>query len=400
MSISKNRPIVLIANSSWYLSHYRELLIKDLKKDNYLITISPFDEYTSKLEKISLNFLWRIQKAKEANPFIFIKSLLRIVILAKAIKPKLIHSHTIKANLITAFAAFCLDLPNVLSFTGLGRLLKGNMLSRLFLRIILQVIFFLSNHKLSRGFIKKSNGRGFFIFQNPLDLNYFHENIDKDKNYKYKLIYGSGIPGKYFNAGKIKNKWEKIYNGITKEKPKVSLIFCGRLLKSKGISLFIELSKSSTNLDSYIFGGRKINSKEYLSLKEINSIKRNFSNINFMGVVKDPLLELKKEFPILIVPSLYGEGISRSILEALCLGIPVICSKNACSGVFNERSVYISKSDNIEEYAKCIKDIIQDAYLKILRDKLLVGKNMCINLFKEEEIVNQTKNVYSELIKL
>ena len=84
----------------------------------------------------------------------------------------------------------------------------------------------------------------------------------------------------------------------------------------------------------------------------------------------------------------------------MCLGIPVICSKNACSGVFNERSVYISKSDNIEEYAKCIKDIIQDAYLKILRDKLLVGKNMCINLFKEEEIVNQTKNVYSELIKL
>ena len=47
-----------------------------------------------------------------------------------------------------------------------------------------------------------------------------------------------------------------------------------------------------------------------------------------------------------------------------------------------------------------LKDIIQDAYLKILRDKLLVGKNMCINLFKEEEIVNQTKNVYSELIKL
>ena len=191
MKKRKNRPILLIANSSWYLFHYRNLLIKTLKKTNYVVTLSPYDNFTQFLEENSINFLWYIsQNAIEINPFEFSRSLIRMIFFIKVIKPKLLHSHTLKANLATAITAYIFNIPNVLSFTGLGGYLLA--FSCIFLKFILKIILFLSTHKLSRNsLITYSKGRGSFIFQNKHDLDFYYKHIDKKKSYKCNLIYGS-----------------------------------------------------------------------------------------------------------------------------------------------------------------------------------------------------------------
>ena len=86
--------------------------------------------------------------------------------------------------------------------------------------------------------MSKCSERGYFIFQNPRDLNYFYKNIDLQKVYKYKLIYGSGLPKKYFKELIKKDFWIKNTKEELISTNKIDLIFCGRLLKSKGISLF------------------------------------------------------------------------------------------------------------------------------------------------------------------
>ena len=40
------------------------------------------------------------------------------------------------------------------------------------------------------------------------------------------------------------------------------------------------------------------------------------------GHKAEPLINLNEEFPIVLVPSNYGEGVSRTILESLSLKIP------------------------------------------------------------------------------
>ena len=52
------------------------------------------------------------------------------------------------------------------------------------------------------------------------------------------------------------------------------------------------------------------------------------------------MLRINECYPILIVPSNYGEGLSRSIIEALSLKIPVICSQTALGGTFNEKNLF------------------------------------------------------------
>ena len=394
MELNENRPVVLMANSSWYLWHYRKELIKTLKNNSYLVTLTPFDKYSRYLEDISFNILWRIERNKDFSLITYFISIVKMMIIIRAIKPKLIHSHTIKTNLSASLSACVSNIPTVLSFTGLGRLSKGNLLKRLLLKIILKIIFFLSTQQFIR--LKKSsykNRKTAFIFQNQIDLNFFYKYIDKRKISNSYLIYGSGIPKEYFCIKKSNNLWFTTYDKNSTI-DYINPIYCGRLLKSKGIELFIEIAKVMKESPSFIFGDTDQGSKDSLSLDTKAKIKKEYKNINFMGKLSNPLLTINESAPVLIFPSTYGEGLSRSILEAMCLGIPVICSRNATSGVFNEDALYVANSEKIEDYLYCIKKLKNDYQSNNLIFKLKKAKQLCSENYREESIVKKTINVY------
>ena len=87
INFSNKRPIVFVANSSWYLMHYRNGLIKECSKRNKVITISPIDQSTEYLSSISLHLSWRMQRKKDQDIFELFFSTLRMFFLLKAIKP-------------------------------------------------------------------------------------------------------------------------------------------------------------------------------------------------------------------------------------------------------------------------------------------------------------------------
>ena len=110
-SIFDSRPIILIANSSWYLIHYRNLLINTISKNNKIITIAPFDKSSRELSK-KIQFLFLgIFEENDSNLISFIISVIKLMLLIKALKPKLIHSHTLKTNLITSIITAIYGFP-------------------------------------------------------------------------------------------------------------------------------------------------------------------------------------------------------------------------------------------------------------------------------------------------
>ena len=64
-----------------------------------------------------------------------------------------------------------------------------------------------------------------------------------------------------------------------------------------------------------------------LKMKNLKKILKKYKNVEYAGHKGEPLINLNEEYPIVLVPSNYGEGISRTILESLSLKIPLICSK-------------------------------------------------------------------------
>ncbi len=397
-----SRPILIIANSSWYLYHYRSLLIEQISLKNKIITIAPIDRSSRELSKNSIFIPWRIHRANDLNFFSLFLSFIKMLLLVRAIKPKLIHSHTMKTNLLASIVSSMYNIPCVFSFAGMGSLSKSSGLKLIYFKFALKIIsFFAVRKRISRWSWAFKPFKTFLIFQNPLDKNIFNLTVKNFDQKNIKLIQGSGVPLKYLkNKNYLKNnKWIKnnlnskiSYNSIT-------FIYCGRLIKSKGINVFLEILKNFPSSKGIIFGEVDPSSKDSLHEKDLQKLALKYKNISFRGNIKDPLLNLKDDYPVLIVPSEYGEGLSRTILEAFSLKIPIICSKMALSGIFNSKQLFFSELNIPEEYYYLINKLLKQYKNNTIHKKLEIGfKNVSEN-FTEKQIVQSTISLYEVLLK-
>ena len=222
-----NKKIVLIANTSKYLMHYRFLLINKLNKSyKKLFIISPIDKSSYELKKISSFVPWYLPNKNQFNPFDLIKSFFILFNSIRSIKPGLVHSHTLKPNLLISIINLFLGVKTIISFPGMGRLSNSKGIKYFFLKSILKIIFISSKYQLENYiYFKRSLHRVKFIFQNPIDLNFFLETVNSNYNDKlFHLIPGSGVPSiylksiKYFSSG---------------EKTTFDFIYCARLKSLK-----------------------------------------------------------------------------------------------------------------------------------------------------------------------
>ncbi|MAN49278.1 MAG: hypothetical protein CMD04_00450 [Flavobacteriales bacterium] len=397
----KSRTIFIIANSSWYINHYRKYLLRELKmKDLYnVVTISPLDDQTKELSKLSLNIPWRISRSGNKNLLKIIKSLLRLILIFRSLKPRIVHSHTLKTNFLTSIAAFIFGTPCIISFAGLGQISNSKGLKRFVFIILIKIIGFLSFRELSNNKILKNEKRTSFIFQNKNDMNFISKFIKIPYTNKH-LIFGSGLPEKFLKSKKI-NNWNKLnYNLLNKKNVRIHLIYLSRLLKSKGILTFIEIANYFNKANASVYGSIDPSSSDSLSKGDIKNIIKNNQKLKFHGFKIEPLIEQNYNYPILLVPSNYGEGLPRGILEALALKIPVISSKKATCDLFDESLIYIAKKNKISSYKDCINRVLDDFEKGTIEKKLKKGEKYVRENFLESHIVEKTISVYENIEKL
>ncbi len=394
----KSRTIFIIANSSWYLNHYRKYLLNELKIKNFynVVTISPLDDQTKELSKLSLNIPWRISRSGNKNLLKITKSLIRLILIFRSLKPIIVHSHTLKTNFLTSIAAFFFSTPCIISFAGLGQIATSKGLKRIIFIFLIKIIGFFSSRQLSNNKILKSDKRTSFIFQNKNDMN-FVSNIIKIPDTHKHLIFGSGVPDYFLTKIKTNNWIKKSSNLSNKNNLKINLIYLSRLLKSKGILTFVEIANNFKKSNSSVYGSIDPSSSDSLTQEDIRNIIKNNKNLKFYGFKKEPLLEQNYNYPILLVPSNYGEGLPRGIVEALALKIPVISSKKATCDLFDESLIYIAKTDQINSYKDCINRILNDFKNGILQQKLKKGKKYVEENLLESQVFEKTISIYKNL---
>tara|TARA_B100000242_G_scaffold293751_1_gene272902 strand:+ start:819 stop:2048 length:1230 start_codon:yes stop_codon:yes gene_type:complete len=396
--VLKSRTIFIIANSSWYLNHYRKYLLHELKvKDLYnVVTISPLDEQTEELSKLSLNIPWRISRSGNKNFLKITKSFIRLILIFRSLKPMIVHSHTLKTNFLTSIAAFIFGTPCIISFAGLGQIATSKGLKRIIFILLIKIIGFVSLRELSNNYILKRNKRTSFIFQNKNDMK-FVSKIIKIPDSQNHLIFGSGVPD-YFLKKRKTNNWIKQKNNLlNKSSIEINLIYLSRLLKSKGILTFVQIANNFKKSNGFVYGSIDPSSSDSLTKEDIKNIIENNHNLKFYGFKKEPLLEQTYNYPILLVPSNYGEGLPRGIVEALALKIPVISSKKATCDLFDESLIYIAKTDQINAYKDCINRILDDFESGKLQQKLKKGKKYVKENLLESQVFEKTISVYKNL---
>lgn len=139
-----------------------------------------------------------------------------------------------------------------------------------------------------------------------------------------EYVYGQRIADKCItlsNPVDIKDIRNKAQQNNYSEK--YDIIYCGRFSKEKGTLFFLDLM--SEVLKKHPDYKVAMVGSGYLEEKVSNTIKeRGLSQISMLGFLSNPY-PIMKNSKVLCIPSEY-EGFGLVAVEAVCLGVPVICS--------------------------------------------------------------------------
>lgn len=363
--------ILLFSNSSWNLYNFRAPLIKELKKKNfYIIALAPKDKFTNNLKKkvdkfYSLNFL-----NKKLYIFFFLKNLIRLYKIIKKEKPNYIFSYTIKCNIVTIIISKLTNVISYINITGLGSIfLKKNYYYFLLKKIV--IAFYRSHNKI--------------IFQNLDDVK-----LINGRNYKKKKI--NVIPGLGIDVSYFKPFIKKI------DSNNINFYMISRIIEDKGVYEYFKAVKKIRSK----FPEAKFNYVGNFDFQNPSAISKkiffnyiNTLNIKYYKYCKNIKIILKKA-DCIIHPS-YREGMSRVLLEAASMQVPIVTTNVAgCKEIVKDKyNGFLCKPRCAYDLAKSITKFIQltNQQKKILS---LNGRSLIKNKFDQKKILKKYLELLNE----
>jgi len=298
--------------------------------------VSKHDLYSDRLKPYFSSFHNLYINLNGISPFQEFITFLNLFFICVKERPKYVLSFTIKPNVYFGILNFIFDFYLIQNVTGLGTLYnESGKLSKLILSLY--------------AFTSRFSHRTYF--QNKDDMMLFNKTNKSFNN--CTLLPGSGIDLDKF-------KYRSYDCDHIKNRSSTSFIFIGRILKEKGILEFIEaaniIKRNGLDCNFYILGFCDVKNNSALSQSDLIKLTSN-NHVKYLGSTDD-VRPYACNVDCFVYPSYYREGIPRSLIEAISLGLPVITTNKAgCREVLDEgkNGFFCNEKDPVDLSHKMIK---------------------------------------------
>lgn len=312
-SLAPSVRVALAASYTKSIFKFRGSLLTSFIKRGYdVILIAPFqgdDVMLSKLIDLGVSPLPIFIQRKSLNIFTEFSSLVSYIKIINSRDITILIPYTLKPVLYGGIAVLLNKIfrgPRVVfvpMITGLGFLFSPLANTSVRFQFLKKIVISLYRVSLS-----VSSG---VIFQNACDEKLFQELKLIPKKHSTLVVNGSGVSLSEYSYSPIRST--------------TSFTFVGRLLKSKGILHFLDvasmLAKTHPKAFFNVLGDID---DSYDSIKRSDLEKyRHLKNLKFWGHLDDPVSVIRSSTCV-VLPSVYREGVPRSLLEALSIGRLII----------------------------------------------------------------------------
>jgi glycosyltransferase involved in cell wall biosynthesis len=319
---------------------------------------------------------WQIDR-KSMNPWTNLLRLIELHTLLKRLAPTIIHAITIKPNICVGLLAHLLRIPYVLSVTGTGVIFSGKSLTVRLMKPIVRLLYKLCSHKVNRR----------MVFENREDHQYFVSS-ELCPEQQAITILGAGVDTAQFKT---------VQENLTQS---VKILFAARLLWDKGLGDLVEAGKQlrERNIDFTLDVAGIIDHSTINAIpEEVISNWAKKADIHWLGTIKDmPALIAKSN--IVTLPSFYGEGVPRILIEAAaCSRAIVTTDMPGCREIGRHQlNALLVQPRDITALADALETLIKDEKLRLKLAKQ--GRKIVEREFSEQQVIAETLALYQELL--
>lgn len=368
------RLVYVVNDGAFFLSHRLELAAAAAANGFDVHVIIPDGVDVEKIEAAGFTTHTIPLSRSGLNPLAELKTLIALSAKFRALRPDILHLLTIKPVIYGSLAARKnRNVKIVCGITGLGHIFTGETWMKRVLRFTVSQLYSLafSHEDLT------------VIFQNEDDLGLFRERkFTTDR--QTRLIRGSGVDPERFAA-------------LPEPAGVPIVILASRMLWNKGVGTFVEaaqkLKDDGVPVRMVLAGKVDSANPEGVSVEKLQEWS-DTNTVEWWGNRTD-MPHVLSQASIVCLPSYYREGVPKVLIEAAsCERAIVTTDMPGCRDIVRhqENGLLIPPRD---------ADALTEAIVNLLEDPTLrnemgrVGRQMVIDDFSLEQVIERTLSVYS-----
>jgi glycosyltransferase involved in cell wall biosynthesis len=375
-----NKHVLMILNDiAWYWSHRQPLAKAILARGDKLSLATSGASIDAGVREMGVTGHDLIEHGRGLGFLFHFKILWSIFGVIKKTKPDVIHAITLRHAFYTGIVTRLMGFKSVVfTVAGVGSLFTDQSPKMKLVRTIALPLL---------RFAFKGEGR-FLIFQNPDDrqLMLDHHVVNEEQT---TIIRGSGV-----------DRTEFPFTPEEQNNEDPIVLFSSRLIREKGIDDFINAAKiikqKGVKVRFQIAGDVYEKNPNSLTREEIQGY-HDEGIIEWLGQVSD-MPTLFKKISIMALPSYYGEGVPKILLEAAAIGRSIVtCDVPGCrEAVDNGKNGFLVPPKSPENLAFTIEKLLNDFDLRQSCGR--AGRAMVEQDFHVESVVSRTLKVYDQFL--
>ncbi|EOW9245403.1 glycosyltransferase family 4 protein [Vibrio cholerae] len=304
------KKLLFVVNVDWFfVSHRLPIALKAIEHGYDVHLACAFSDQKVLLEKYGItchNIAFSRSGISLKNELNTIAAIRRVL---TELAPDVVHAVTIKPVIYTGLVLQSITRPPafVAAISGLGYVFTASTLRAKFTKSLVSIMY---------KFALRSK-RKVVIFQNTSDEKILSDIVNLPPRNR-TLIKGSGADLSVYN-----------FQPESIAKIKVVSMAC-RLLKEKGVYQFVEAAKivkqSYPDTEFWLIGSVDTDNPNSVSQQEVDDWARE-GLIIALGH-RDDIPDLFSRSHIVTMPSFYGEGVPKVLIEAAACGRPIVTTNN------------------------------------------------------------------------
>lgn len=378
----KKEVLVFVVNVDWFfISHRLPIALAAISESYEVHLITNDTGGGDDLRKLGIH-VHHVPFSRSGGKLLDeLRSIVSLRKLLKSLKPNTIHSITIKAVI---YSGLCLhtfrNKPSfVAAISGLGYVFSAKNLRAKLTKILVSVLYRLAfHHKFKK-----------VIFQNTTDEKILSSVAKLAANEKV-MIKGSGADLELYN------------HRLEPETEKVKVVMACRLLKEKGVYEYLEAAEkvkaTRNNVEFLLAGAPDEGNPNSISQKELDQWAAK-GVITPLGHCTN-ISEVFSDSHIVTLPSYYGEGVPKVLIEAAACGRPIITTNNpGCRDtVIDQESGILIPIRDANALANALTKLIDDKELRLRMGTR--AREYAVSEFDINSVISEHLKIYKELTHL